>query len=72
MDDLRPQALPQEISTQPEAINLYRIAIYALAAIALIVVIGVMALSAFVALKMLSAFPSLDFVFVMMSFLFGG
>ena len=47
MDDLQPQALPQEIVTQPEAINLYRIAIYALAGIALIVVIGVMALSAF-------------------------
>ena len=49
MIDETPQAsaLPQEILSQPESLNLYRIAIYALAAIALIVVIGVMALSAF-------------------------
>lgn len=43
----QPSAIPSEILSQPESLNLYRIAIYALAAIALIVVIGVMALSAF-------------------------
>jgi hypothetical protein len=40
-------SIPGPIIEQPEAINLYRIAIYALAAIALIVVVGVMALSFF-------------------------
>ena len=45
MDELHPQALPSTIDEKPEAINLYKIAVIALAAVAVLAILGSIALS---------------------------